>query len=138
MRKKIVRRLGLWALILGIYPLFVLGYTWANVCQSDLKGGRHGPLDAYRHTLASAVVSYTLDESVVAAITILMESGKKDSNRMDGHNNRIGAQIGADAKSFGDIEPKVRKVILDGAINSTERDRISWLPGERWSNGRFW
>src|ERR1043165_5662459 len=89
-KRKILPRLGALTLLLSIYPCFVLIYTWSCVFQSNLEGGRHGPLDAYRHTLASAVVSHTLGEWAVSLMTNLMESGGKDSNNMDSHNNRIG------------------------------------------------
>jgi hypothetical protein len=137
-KRKIVLRLVGLAGLLSIYPCFVLIYTWSCVFQSNLEGGRHGPLDAYRHTLASAVVSYTLGEWAVDLITKVMESGGKDSNSMDSHNNRIGAHIGASSKSFADLEPSVRKIVLDGAVNSTATNQTTWLPKEKWRTGRAW
>ncbi len=137
-KRKILRRVAILVLLLSIYPLCVLCYTWTCVFRSDLEGGRHGPLDAYRHALASAVVSYTLDERAVNLMTALMESGSKDSNQMDRHNNRLGAQIGASAKSFRELEPSVRQSVLDGAINSTDTNQITWLPKELWRDGRIW
>ena len=137
-KRKILRRLGALALLLSIYPLFVLIYTWSCVFRSNLEGGRHGPLDAYRHALASAVVSYTLDEWAVDLMTGLLESKGKNSNKMDSHNNRIGAQIGAQSKSFGELEPAVRRYVLDGAVNSTDTNQITWLPKEKWRDGRLW
>src|SRR5688572_11426083 len=98
-KRKLRQVLGA-ALILSLYPLFVLTYTWSCVFRSDLEGGRHGPLDAYRHALASAVVSYTFGERSVGLVTSLMESKGKNSNKMDSHNNRIGAHIGANSRSF--------------------------------------
>ena len=137
-KRKILRRLAVLVLLLSIYPLCVLVYTWSHVFRSDLEGGRQGPLDAYRHALASAVVSYTLNERAVYLMTGLMESGGKDSNKMDRHNNRIGAQIGTDSKSFRELEPSVRQSVLDGAINSTDTNQITWLPKELWRDGRIW
>jgi hypothetical protein len=137
-RRKILLRLGALVLLLSIYPLCVLIYTWSYVFRSNLEGGRNGPLDAYRHALASAVVSYTLDERAVYLITSLMESRDKDSNKMDRHNNRIGAHIGAKSKSFHELEPSVRQCVLDGAANSTDTNQITWLPKERWRRGRIW
>ena len=129
---------GALVLVLSIYPLFVLLYVWSYVFRSDLDGGRNGPLDAYRHTLASSVVAYTLDERVVDLVTRLMESGNKNSNKMDIHNNRIGAQIGAQAQSFLELEPAVRRAVLDGAINSPQANQITWLPEKSWRDSRFW
>ncbi|HEY1170679.1 MAG TPA: hypothetical protein VGH19_04850 [Verrucomicrobiae bacterium] len=137
-KRKILWRLAAVALLLSIYPLCVLGYTWTHVFRSDFEGGRHGPLDAYRHALASAVVSYTLDEQAVYLMTALMESGGKDSNRMDRHNNRLGAQIGASAKSFRDLEPSVRQSVLAGSVNTTDTNQITWLPKDLWRAGRIW
>jgi hypothetical protein len=137
-KRKILRRVAILVLLLSIYPLCVLCYTWTCVFRSDLEGGRHGPLDAYRHALASAVVSYTLDEQAVYLMTGLMESGGKDSNQMDRHNNRLGAQIGASAKSFRELEPSVRQSVLAGSINTTDTNQITWLPKEMWRDGRIW
>lgn len=129
---------GALVLVLSIYPLFVLLYVWSYVFRSDLDGGRNGPLDAYRHTLACSVVAYTLDERVVDLVTRLMESGNKNSNKMDIHNNRIGARIGAQAQSFRELEPAVHRAVSDGAINSADEHQITWLPEKRWRDSRFW
>jgi len=137
-KRKILLRLSALTVLLSIYPLFVLIYTWSCVFRSNLEGGRHGPLDAYRHALASAVVSYTLDKWAVDVMTGLMESRGKDSNNMDSRNNRIGAQIGANSKSFRELEPSVRQSVLDGTVNSTDTNRITWLPKEKWRDGRIW
>lgn len=88
--------------------------------------------------LRCAVVSYTLGERAVDLISGPMESGGKDSNSMDRHNNRIGAEIGVRSKSFHDLEPAVRESILNGAANSTDTNQITWLPKEKWRNGRIW
>ncbi len=137
-KKKRLRNLGVFALVLSLYPACVLIYTWSCVFRSDFEGGRHGPLDAYRHALASAVVSYSLGEWAVEWTTEMMEAGGRDSNRMDRHNNRIGAGIGSRAKSFAELEPSVRQHVLDGTVHSTDPHRITWLPKEEWSDGRIW
>ena len=139
MNKRILRRrVGALAVLLGVYPALVLGYTWSCVLRSDLRGGRHGPLDAYRHALASAVVAYTLNESAVNAITVLFESKGKASNRMDSHNNRIGAGLGSDATSFRDLEPTVRQLVSNGAVDAAGLDQITWLPENKWRDGWIW
>ena len=137
-KRKLLLRLTALTVLLSIYPLSVLTYTWTCVFRSDLEGGRHGPLDAYRHALASAVVPYTLHERAVDLITTLMESRGKDSNKMDRHNNSIGAQFGASSKSFHDLEPAVRQSVLNGTINSTNANQITWLPKEKWRRARIW
>jgi hypothetical protein len=137
-KRRIPWKLIALSFLMGIYPLFVFIYTWTHVFRSELEGGRHGPLDAYRHSLASAVVSYTLNERLVKVTTRLMESGHKNSNRMDGHNNRIGARIGSSSKSFRELEPAVRQVVLDGAVDSSNPNQITWLPKEKWKSGRIW
>jgi len=131
-KRKILLRLGALTALLSIYPCFVLIYTWNFVYRSNLEGGRNGPLDAYRHALASAVVSHTLGEWAVNLMTSLMESGGKDSNTMDSHNNRIGAHLGATSKSFAVLEPSVRQLVANGAVNSTDTNQITWLPKEKW------
>lgn len=137
-KRKILLCIGVPVIVLSLYPLCVLLYTWNCVFRSDLEGGRHGPLDAYRHALASAVVSYTLNQGAVDLITHLMESRGKDSNRMDHHNNRVGAQIGADSKSFRELEPSVRQAVSNGSVNSTNANQITWLPEAKWRDGKIW
>jgi hypothetical protein len=137
-RRKFILKLAAIALAISIYPSCVLIYTWTCVYKSNLEGGRGGPLDAYRHTLASSVVSYTLGEWAVDTITFLMESGGKDSNKMDGHNNRIGAKIGSHAKSFNELESKVYKRVLAGAAYSKNTNQSTWLTKERWRDGKIW
>lgn len=84
-QRKLLRRLGAFAVFLSIYPLRVLAYTLSCVLRSDFSGGRHGPFDAYRPFLASAVavVSYSPGEWGVEAMTWLMKSKGKDSNIID-------------------------------------------------------
>lgn len=133
-----LRRLAVLVVVVSLYPLFVLGYTWYHVFRSDLEGGRHGPLDGYRHALASAVVSYTLDERAVALVTAVFESRGKESNRMDSHNNRIGARIGSGSASLAELESAVRRRVLAGTVRASNPDQITWLPRERWRDARFW
>ena len=132
------RRVTIALLIAGIYPLLVLAYTWSCVLRLDLKGGRHGPLDAYRHALASSVVSYTIGRWAVNLITSVFESGGKASHNMDRHNNRIGAGIGAGSRSFGDLERAVSQAVENGTVNTTDPQRITWMTENQWHDGRFW
>jgi hypothetical protein len=137
-KRKILLTLTVLLVILSIYPLSVLIYTWSCVFQSSLEGGRNGPLDAYRHALASSVVSYTLGNWAVDVTTRVMEARGKDSNNMDIRNNRIGAQIGASSKSFGALESSVRQSVLNGCVNSTDTNQITWLRKEKWGRARIW
>ena len=125
-------------LLLSAYPGFVLAYTWNHVLRSDLPGGRHGPLDAYRHTLASAVVAYALGPRTVEWVTTVMERGRKASNAMDRHNNRIGAAIGSRAASFSEIEPAVRAQVVQGTVEASSPGQTTWLPPELWRRTRLW
>jgi hypothetical protein len=61
-RKKTASLIFVFLTIMSLYPAFILGYTWFHVANAPFLGGRNGPLDAYRHTLASALVAYTLDQ----------------------------------------------------------------------------
>lgn len=36
------------AVVLSVYPIFVISYTWFHVLSSELEGGRHGPLEVCR------------------------------------------------------------------------------------------
>ncbi len=124
--------------MLGSYPVMVLGYVWIKVAQSDLPGGRNGPLDAYRHTLASALVSYTLDERVVGWVSDVMEDERIITQRMDRHNNRIGAMIGNQAESLIKIEPAVAKKVSEGRVFARDPDQSTWLPKSIWGDSKMW
>ena len=137
-KKRLLLRVVILAVVLLIYPAFVLGYTWTYVLRSNLEGGRHGPLDAYRHALASAVVSHTLGEWAVNLVTTVFESSGKESNRMDRKNNSIGAAIGHSSESFAELEPRVREQVSSGAVLSEVVGQITWLPEERWRDSKFW
>ena len=136
--KQKLRRIIIIALILAVYPVTVLTYTWSYVLNSDLEGGRRGPLDAYRHTLASAFVSYTIGSWAVDFTTYVCESDRTESGRMDIKNNRIGARIGAETKSIWDIESNVRKAIKAGDVLSKDPEQITWCPKEKWSDSKLW
>jgi hypothetical protein len=136
-RKRLIRIVAA-MLLASAYPAFVLGYTWNHVAHSKLPGGRHGPLDAYRHTLASAVVAFTLSPRVVEWVTWLMESAGKDANLMDRRNNYIGKNIGTRARSFSEIEPTVRVQVQSGSVNAFDPAQVTWLPPQRWHASRLW
>lgn len=119
---------------LALYPAFVVGATYAIVLDTALPGGRNGPKDAYRHTLASAIVAYTGSPRWVEWTTAVMENdGHGDVSRaMDAHNNRLGARIGAEANSWSDMRAAVVDAVANGAVQADDPDRITWLPRERW------
>ena len=122
------------AALLSSYPAFVLGTVYAETSRSDLPGGRHGPKDAYRHSLASATVAYTGSPRWVEWVTAVMESGGRgdDARAMDAHNNRLGARIGAEAGSWTQMQADVLAAVRAGAVTAESQDRITWLPPERW------
>ncbi|HEX2546020.1 MAG TPA: hypothetical protein VHL79_14150 [Ramlibacter sp.] len=126
------------AALLSAYPAFVLGYTWSHVARAALPGGRHGPLDAYRHALASAVVAFTLGPRPVDWVTSVMESSSKPSNAMDRHNNRLGAMVGSQARSFADVAPTVRALVQQGTVEAADPDQTTWLPPGEWRAGWLW
>ena len=131
------RRLRLIAatgLVLAAYPAFVLGTVYAQWFRADLPGGRNGPSDAYRHSLASATVAYTTSPRLVALVTHVMEDDGQHGamSWMDAHNNRIGAQIGANAESWRQMQDEVLHAVQAGAVNATDTDQITWLPREWW------
>jgi len=130
------RRWLQWLLVaafVAAYPLAVLSYVYWFSLASGLPGGRHGPQDAYRHALASAVVAYTLSPRVVDWATSVMEPGPTDpGDRMDRHNNAIGAAIGADADSFASIKPEVERRVRAGRIWARNPNQITWLPPSLW------
>ncbi|MGB4118169.1 MAG: hypothetical protein WBK51_16625 [Polaromonas sp.] len=138
MPKRTIIKLTAAGLLAMFYPVVVLSYTWTYVLMSNFEGGRHGPLDAYRHTLASAFVSYTTSPSVVAMISHVMENNTKRSSAMDRHNNNIGSGIGQSASKLSEIEPLVARSITNGAVNSLQIQQSTWLPKEDWRPGKLW
>jgi hypothetical protein len=122
------------AILVGLYPAFVLGTVYATTQRSDLPGGRHGPKDAYRHSLASAIVAYTGSPRWVEWVTAVMESGGEGGpdRAMDAHNNRLGARIGAGAESWAGMHAAVLAAVEAGGIEAADENRITWLPPERW------
>jgi hypothetical protein len=139
-RPRVRRRWSRWLLglaVIAAYPLFVFGYAYAHSLASDFPGPRHGPQDAYRHALASAVLAYTLSPRAVHWATVVMESSDDPSSAMDRHNNAIGASIGASATSFGQLRPLVEQRVGAGRINATDPAQITWLPPRQWSRLPF-
>jgi hypothetical protein len=137
-KRKRLRRFCALAALLSIYPFCVLSFIYSHVLSSDFEGGRNGKLDAYRHVLSSAIVSYTLGEWAVELVTSIFERDDKDSNKMDRHNNKIGASIGSKIESFWEIEPTVQKSVLNGGVGATDLDQITWLPATKWRDGKLW
>jgi hypothetical protein len=138
MKRIHLKRALVFALILCIYPAGVIAFTWSHVLTSDFEGGRNGKLDAYRHSLASATVAYTLGEWAVDFTTWMFESSGKESNDMDTHNNRIGAKLGLKATAFSDIEPAVREAVQNGHVSATDSNQITWLPASKWRDSKLW
>lgn len=132
--RRYARRASFVAIVLAIYPAFVLGTVYNATTHSDLPGGRHGPKDAYRHSLASAIVAYTGSPRWVEWITQVMErGGVGDTARaMDAHNNRLGARIGAEAPSWERMRAQVAAAVENGGVDVDDPNRITWLPPERW------
>jgi predicted nucleic acid-binding protein len=139
-RRRWWRRCLLALVVLAAYPAFVLGTVYVATSRSDLPGGRHGPKDAYRHSLASAIVAYTGSPRWVDWVTVVMErDGRGDAARaMDARNNRIGARIGAAAASWNEMNAAVLRAVQAGGVavedEGIEEDRITWLPSERWQD----
>lgn len=133
-RRRWLLRAALVSAALVAYPAFVLGTVYAHWMNSGLPGGEDGPADAYRHTLASATVAYTGSPRWVEWVTALMEDdGRGNASRaMDAHNNRIGERIGAHARSWQAMQRDVFAAVEAGDVDSTDTNRITWLPPARW------
>jgi hypothetical protein len=123
-------------LVLAAYPTFVLVAVYAQWLGAGLPGGRNGPADAYRHSLASAIVAYTLSPRCVDWVTAVMErDGHGNASRaMDAHNNRIGARIGAAAPSWAAMQREVRAAVDHGAIDARSPDQITWRAPAAWQD----
>lgn len=128
------RRFIVVGVLLGAYPAFVLGAVYMQCLGAELPGGRNGPADAYRHSLASAVVAYTAAPRCVTWVTRVMErdgDGSR-SRAMDAHNNRIGARIGARAGSWTAMQRAVLAAVEQGEVDATSPDQITWLAHDAW------
>lgn len=121
----------------AVYPLALLAYVYGVTLTSGLPGGRHGPQDAYRHTLASAVLAWSLSPRAVAVVTRVMEADDDPGSRMDRHNNAIGASIGASARSFRELRPQVLARVQAGRVNASDPDQVTWLPPPLWTDLPF-
>lgn len=120
--------------LLASYPLFVAAAVYPHYLAAGLPGGRNGPADAYRHSLASAVVAYTLSPRCVDWVTRVMErDGEGSPSRaMDAHNNQIGARIGASADSWTSMQQAVLVAVNAGTIDARSPDQITWLAPGAW------
>ncbi len=138
-RRRWLRRGIIAICIAALYPVFVLASVYAATSQSGLPGGRHGPRDAYRHSLASATVAYTGSQRWVAWVTAVMENGGRgDATRaMDAHNNLLGARIGTKAKSLSDMRASVLAAVNAGGVDVKDENRITWLSSERWQERAY-
>lgn len=121
-----------------LYVVLVLGYVWWHCYQSPLKAGANGPLDAYRHTFASAVVAYTTSPKVVQLVSKVMERKNRPANLMDKHNNAIGMRIGQQVKSLDEIHARVLVKVESGTVNAADIDQTTWLPPQYWGRAFLW
>jgi len=133
-RRRHWRTLFVVAVVLGAYPAFVMVATYSQFFAAGLPGGRNGPADAYRHSLASAIVAYSLSPRCVDWVTKVMErDGQGNAARaMDAHNNRLGARIGAAADSWNAMQQAVLAAVKHGAIDARSPDQITWLAPDAW------
>ena len=132
------KKLLLAILLPFLYSAFVLSFVWWHCYCSQFKGGKNGQLDAYRHTLASALVAYTTSPKVVVLVTALMERKNREPNIMDKHNNAIGGQIGTNAGSLDALESDVKMRVLQDAVNAPNSTQITWLPTQYWRESLWW
>lgn len=128
------------ALLLA-YPVLVVGATYTITLRSGLPGSSHGPCDAYRHSLASALVAYTLSPRCVRWVTDVMERGDGASHRMDAHNNQVGVRLAGKATSLVDLLARVRTAVDRGREISSrslaDGTRVVWLAEDEWA-GWWW
>lgn len=122
--------------VLAAYPAFVMIAVYAQWFAAALPGGRNGPADAYRHSLASAIVAYTLSPRCVDWVTAVMERGGRGnpSRAMDAHNNRIGARLGAAAPTWTAMQREVRAAVDHGAIDARSPEQITWRAPDAWQD----
>lgn len=121
-----------------LYVVLVLGFVWWHCYKSPLVAGANGPLDAYRHTFASAVVSYTTSPVAVKLVSRVMERKDSPANLMDQHNNAIGMRIGQQVKTLDEIDAVVIARVKNGTEGATDPEQITWLPKKYWGRGFLW
>lgn len=130
-------------LLVFVYCGGILGTVYYTVWNSGLKGGGNGPQDAFRHSLASSLVAHTLHPKCINLIIHVMEKDGKGSfaNKMDAHNNRIGASIGASVpwsfNSVSKVIKKVRTAVDNGAVQTKNPNQITWMPKKYWVKRRW-
>lgn len=141
--KKVSKLFLIIFLLCVLYCFFIFGTVYYNVWNSGLQGGGNGPQDAYRHSLASALVAHTLHPSCIELVIHVMEKDGTGgfANKMDAHNNRVGANIGANVSwSFNSVSTvikKVRTAVDNGAIQTTNPKQITWMPKKYWQKRRW-
>lgn len=132
-----------WRMVLALgallcaYPFALLVYVYGHTLTSGLPGNRHGPMDAYRHALASAFLAYTTSPRIVDIATAIMEYSSHPSSAMDRHNNAIGARIGADARSFSELQPRVLEQVRQGTVMAGDPQQVTWMPARTWGRLPF-
>ena len=129
---------GVACLVLAsLFSIWLLASTYSIVLRSGLPGGSDGPMDAYRHTLASAQLSYFLGPGTVKVFTVLTERhpDRKRDDAMDTHNNLLGAAIGAQARSLREVRSEVLHRVMSGSVDQTDPGQVTWLPRYYWSEG---
>ena len=131
-------RLSWFLLLFFIYSASVLIFVWWQCYVSPWQGGKNGQLDAYRHTLASAVVAYTISPKLVTLVGTVMERKNFESNLMDKQNNRIGAEIGAKARSLNEVCQNVVAQVAQGTVNASNANQTTWLPQSYWGEALLW
>jgi hypothetical protein len=135
-RKRLGRLFFIAGVALAAYPAFVLTATYTHFFSVELPGGRNGPADAYRHSLASAIVAYTSSPRCVDWVTAVMERGGEGgpARAMDAHNNRLGARLGAAADSWDAMQQAVLAAVKNGAIDARSPDQITWRAPSAWQD----
>ena len=125
------------AALMLAFAVWLLGSTYSIVLRSGLPGGSDGPMDAYRHTLASAQLSYVLGPGVVTVFTTLTERHpeRNRDDAMDTHNNLLGAAIGAQAGSLREVRAEVLHRVRAGGVDRADPGQVTWLPSRYWSEG---
>ncbi len=136
--KKTLKFILILVLLGSFYSAFLLSFVWWHCYTSGLQHGKNGPLDAYRHTLASAVLAYSISPKVVYLASTIMENKNQPANLMDKHNNKIGAQIGAHSSSLKAINIAVTAKIAHGCVNAKSTTQTTWLPQQYWRERLFW
>lgn len=112
---------------------------------SPLPGYFDGPADAYRHIMGTAELRRRFGFATAYGIVTGNEiygthwaEAPHEMRRMDDHNNAIGLEIGATARTYEEVVRRARAAVDEGIARGGDGSdgTAQWLPASRWGEPR--